>query len=182
MFRVYGRVLYPFLSLTKSYLLWDRSIFSKNLYFMLFAHYNEIRTFWNKDVRVLRKIIYNFKTFHVFRPFGNLGIGISASAMTSALVSAPALQNFVFALRNFFGKREHLCPLDLSILPCVWLFLFLNPEVSIDILEKILFQFSGLSFHKCFEKIAPGKFLETTHQNIFVESFLINSQASFGVV
>ena len=124
---------------------------------MLFARYDEIRVFWNRNVRVLRKIIYNFKTFHVFRPFGNLGIGISALSITLALASAPALQNFVFALRNFFDKSEHLCPLHLSILSCVWLFLFIYPVASIDVLEKILFQFSGLSFHKCFEKIAALK-------------------------
>ena len=46
------------------------------------------------------------------RPFGKLGIDISASEL------ALALQKVISALRNFFGKIGHLCPLHLNIFPC----------------------------------------------------------------
>ena len=73
--------------------------FSRDLCYMLFAPYNEIRIFWNNNVHWHRdrhcKIL--------FLPY-----------------------------EVFLGKREHLCPLHLSILTCAWLFLFFYPEMSSD--------------------------------------------------
>ena len=44
-------------------------------------------------------------------------LGISASALTSALASALALQNLLYPC-NFFCKIERFCPLHRNTFPC----------------------------------------------------------------
>ena len=75
------------------------------------------------------------------RPFGNLGVGISASA--SSLASA--LQNIYLCLQNFFLKIEYLCCFLCLVMISVPLcykylflydFLFIHSKTSIGVLEK----------------------------------------------
>ena len=77
------------------------------------------------------------------RPFGNLGIGISASASSLAM----ALQKDHFCRQNFFflKKAEHLCSFLCLVMVSVSLcykylvlydFLFIESKAFIDPLEK----------------------------------------------
>ena len=104
----------------------------------------------------------NQKVF-LSRPFGNLGIDISASA--SSLASA--LQNNYFCHQNFFffKKVEYLCSFLCLVMVSVPLcykylvlydFLFIQSKASIGVLEK-----SYLNIRKhpswCFKKTTAPK-------------------------
>ena len=91
------------------------------------------------------------------RPFGNLGIGISATASSLALT----LQEIIFAIRIFFFKKvEYLCSFLCLVMVSGPLFykyldlcdiLFIQSKASIDVIEK-----SYLNIRKhpscCFKK------------------------------
>ena len=105
------------------------------------------------------------------RPFGNLGIGISATASSLALT----LQEIIFAIRIFFFKKvEYLCSFLCLVMVSVPLcykylvlydFLFIKSEASIDVLEK-----SYLNIRKhpscCFKKATTPKNIQVKHPRL----------------
>ena len=94
---------------------------------------------------ICERLLLEFQwTMAVFWPFGNFGIGISASASSLELTLASALQKNCFRLRKFSWKNRicsFLCLVMASVPLCYkYLFLYdnllIHSKASIDKIEK----------------------------------------------